>query len=57
MDDQGSRSFRSWVARPEVLVALAAVLLSLCGLFVAIYETTLIRQEQRASAWPSLMVG
>ena len=40
-----------------MLVALSAVLLSVCGLFISIYETSLIRQAQRASVWPYVQVG
>lgn len=40
-----------------MLVGLSAVLLSVCGLFISIYETSLIRQEQRASVWPHVQVG
>ena len=45
------------IASPEMLVALSAVLLSVCGLFVSIYETSLIRQAQRASVWPHVQIG
>jgi len=38
------------------MIGLSAVRLSLCGLFVSIYETRLIRQEQRASVWPRISV-
>lgn len=49
--------FRRWVSRPEVLVGLAALILSLCGLFISIHETMLVRQEQRASVWPYVELG
>lgn len=49
--------FREWLSRPEVMIGLSAVVLSVCGLFVSIYETSLIRQEQRASVWPRVEVG
>lgn len=39
---------------PQTLVALAALLLSFCGLFTAVYEASLIRRAQRASVWPHL---
>lgn len=48
--------FSAWLARPQSLIALAAVLLSVCGLFVALYETALMRQAQQASVWPYVEV-
>lgn len=50
-------SFREWIARPQVLVGLSALVLSLCGLFISIYETSLVREEQRASVWPHVEMG
>ncbi len=39
-----------------MLVALSALLLSVCGLFISIYEASLIRRSQRASVWPYVEV-
>lgn len=55
-DAQPDESFSQWLAEPQTMIGLSAVLLSLCGLFVSIYETRLIRQEQRASVWPRVSV-
>lgn len=49
-------SFSQWLARPQTLIALSALLLSLCGLFISIYEASLIRKAQRASVWPHVEV-
>lgn len=46
-----------WLTEPQTLIALSAVLLSVCGLFISIYETSLVREQQRASVWPRLEVG
>lgn len=46
-----------WLTNPQMLVGLSALLLSVCGLFIAIYEATLIRRAQRASAWPHVEVA
>ncbi len=46
-----------WMMRPQMLVALSALLLSLCGLFISIYEASLIRQSQRAATWPYVEIG
>lgn len=50
-------SFLEWIMRPQVLVGLSALLLSVCGLFISIYEMSLIRQAQRASVWPHVEVA
>lgn len=55
--EASSSSFATWVRRPETLVGLSAVVLSLCGLFIALYEASLIRQAQRASVWPYVEVA
>lgn len=55
--DQETESFREWIGRPQVLVGLSALVLSLCGLFISIYETRIVREEQRASVWPHVEVG
>ena len=56
-DRAADLSFGEWVSRPQTMIGLGAVLLSLCGLFVSIYETSLERQEQRASVWPRVLVA
>lgn len=33
-------------------MGVSAVVLSLCGLFISLYEASLMRTEQRASVWP-----
>ncbi|MEM1270744.1 MAG: hypothetical protein AAGI08_11940, partial [Bacteroidota bacterium] len=48
---------RRWYQNAEMVVALSALVLSLCGISVAIYEASLIRQAQRASVWPNIEVG
>ena len=49
--------FSRWIARPQSLIALSAVLLSVCGVFIATYEAALVRRQQRASAWPHVEVA
>ncbi len=51
------RSFSDWLFEPQTMIGLSAVLLSVCGLFISLYEASLIRQEQRASVWPHVQVG
>lgn len=48
--------FRRWISRPQTIIALSAVVLSVCGLFISIYEASLIRIHHRASVWPHVAV-
>jgi len=57
IEENVEESFSDWISSPQMLVGLSAILLSLCGLFVSIYEASLMRQQQRASAWPHVEVG
>lgn len=46
MDTEDHKSeFSDWIRSPQTMIALSAVLLSVCGLFISIYETTLIREQ------------
>ena len=56
-DPDEHESVWKWLRRPQTLIALSAVLLSVCGLFVSLYEASLIREQQRASVWPHVQVG
>ena len=51
------QSLLDWLLDPRTLISFSAVLLSVCGLFISIYETSLIRQQQRAAVWPRVEVG
>jgi hypothetical protein len=55
-DDHKSK-FSDWIRSPQTMIALSAVVLSVCGLFISIYETSLIREQQRASVWPNIEIG
>lgn len=58
MDTEDHKStFSEWIRSPQTMIGLSAILLSLCGLFIAIYETSLIREQQRASVWPNVEVS
>lgn len=35
-DNRPDESFSEWIAEPQTMIGLSAVLLSLCGLFVSI---------------------
>lgn len=55
--DEDRQSFLEWMKHAQVLVGLSAVLLSLCGPGVSIYEAHLMRRAQRASVWPYVEIG
>ena len=42
---------------PEMLVGVSAVVIGLCALGVSLYETSLMRSEQRAAVVPILELG
>ncbi len=48
---------RSVFRQPEMLVAIAAIVLSICGLFIALYEASIARRAERASVWPHIEVS
>ncbi len=44
-------------ATPEILVGLAAVLLSCGALVVSVFQTRILREQQGATVWPRLALG
>ncbi len=56
-ESQGRFSWAEWLRQPQTLVGLSALLLSLCGLGISLYEASLIRRAQRASVWPYVEVA
>jgi len=54
---RNEQSFTDWLLEPQTLIALSAILISVCGLFISLYEASLMRQEQRAEVWPRVAVG
>lgn len=36
-EQKSNRSFVSWLGQPQTIIALSALLLSICGLFIAVY--------------------
>jgi hypothetical protein len=41
----------------EMITALSAVLIGVCAIAVSLYETTLMRQQLKGSAWPHVGLG
>ena len=56
-DYPADSSFIRWLRQPETLIGLSAVVLSVCGLGIALYEASLIRAAQRANVWPHVEVA
>ncbi len=52
----GEKSPRGKI-HPEMLVGVSAVVIGLCALGVSMYETSLMREEQRAAVMPILELG
>lgn len=57
MSSDDRTRFADWIREPQTMIGLSAVLLSLCGLSISLYEASLIREQQRASVWPNVRVG
>ncbi len=43
-----------FLRKPDMIVALAATVTSICALIVAVQQTQIMQEQQRASAWPHL---
>ncbi len=43
--------------KSEAFVALAAIVISICALFVSFYEARIMRTQQKASVWPYVQLG
>lgn len=54
---RNGQSLAEWLLEPQTLIALSAVLIGACGLFISLYEASLMRQNQRAAVWPRVAVG
>ena len=52
-----SEGKRKPVIQAEMLVGISAVVIGLCALGVSLYETSLMREEQRAAVLPLLELG
>ncbi len=51
------RMSRSRLLEPEMLVALAAVVVGVCALVVSVVQARVMQEQQHASVWPSLVVS
>jgi hypothetical protein len=49
-----NRLFRLLATKPEMFVAVAATIVSVCALGATLYQTLLMRQQQNVAVWPRL---
>jgi len=49
-------SLGEFLTRPQMIIALSALFLSVAGVLVSVYEANLLRRQQSASVWPNLEV-
>ena len=45
-------TFAAWIARPESIIGICAIIVSVVAVAVAAYEARIQRQSQRAASWP-----
>jgi hypothetical protein len=50
------RTFGTWIARPESIIGICAVIVSVVAVAVAAYEARLQREWQRAAVWPHVQL-
>jgi hypothetical protein len=50
------RTFGAWIARPESIIGICAVIVSVVAVAVAAYEARLERRWQRAAVWPHIQL-
>ena len=51
------KTFGAWLGRPESMIGLCAVVVSVVAVMVAAYEARIQRQWQRAALWPYVQLG
>lgn len=52
-----SEPAKKWRLSPEMITAMTAVVIGVGAIGVALYETTLVRQQLKGSAWPNIEGG
>lgn len=51
-----NRIFYLLKTKPEIFLAVAATIVSVCALGATLYQTILMRQQQHATVWPRLQL-
>ena len=57
MANEKENSFLRWLSRPESLVGLSAVVISIVAVAVSAYEARIMREWQRAAVWPYVQLS
>jgi hypothetical protein len=57
MAEKQKGAFWRWLARPEAIIGLCAVVVSVIAVFVSAYETAIMRDWQRAAVWPFVQLS
>ena len=43
--------------RTEIIIAIAATIVSICAMVTTVYQTYILRQQQHAAVWPRLLLA
>jgi hypothetical protein len=57
MPDNRRRRFATWISRPETIIGICAVVVSVVAVAISAYEAHLQREWQRAAVWPYIQLG
>ena len=57
MKETKPKSLVSRLVEPEMIIALAAVVISVCAFVVSALEVRIMREQQRAAVWPRIDIG
>lgn len=57
MNQDRPKAFLTWLSRPEAIIGLCAVVVSVIAVFVSAYEALIQRDWQRAAVWPYVQLG
>jgi hypothetical protein len=52
-----NRTFAAWIVRPESIIGVCAVIVSVVAVTVSAYEARIQRQWQRAALWPYVQLN
>lgn len=57
MPEQRKAAFLRWLTRPEAMIGLSAVVVSVIAVLISAYEARIQREWQRAAAWPFVQLS
>jgi len=56
-DERKSAGGEKFKFDPEMIAAIAAVVIGVCALVISLYEVRIMRNQERASTWPYVVFG